>query len=300
MGTPDFAVPCLERLIKDGHNVCAVFTKPDKPKGRGYEISQSPVKKVAVDFKIPVYQPLKLKDDKILESVTNLNPDLIVVVAYGKILPKEILSVPKFGCVNIHGSLLPRYRGAAPIQWAVIDGQETTGVTAMYMDEGLDTGDIIKTAETKIGQDETSGELFGRLCILGANLLSETVESISNADVTRKKQNESEATYSKMLDRSLSEIDWSKDAKSIHNLVRGLNPWPSASTKVRNKILKIHKTKLINETCKESPGKIIAFNPVKVVCGSGSVIELIEVQYEGKKKMSATDFFRGHRDILNF
>lgn len=299
MGTPDFAVPCLEKIYSDNHDVCAAFTNPDRPKGRGYKLVCSPVKVKALELGIKVFQPESLRDQDVVKTISNLNPDVIVVVAYGKILPESILSIPKYGCVNVHASLLPKYRGAAPIQWSIINGENLTGVTTMFMDKGLDTGDIIQQREVKIDPDETSGELFSRLCFMGADLLLETLDLIKSGNAIRTKQDESKATYSKILNKSFSNIDWSKSAVEIHNLVRGLNPWPGALTIAGGKKLKIHKTKvcLSSSTSKKPAGSIESYDPVYVVCGDSRLLELVEVQYEGKKRMSAVDFFRGHSDI---
>lgn len=299
MGTPDFAVPCLERIHSDNHEICAVFTNPDKPKGRGYKLVYSPVKVKALELGIKVFQPESLRSEDVVKTISNFNPDVIVVVAYGKILPQSILSIPKYGCVNVHASLLPKYRGAAPIQWSILNGENLTGVTTMFMDKGLDTGDIIQQKEVKIDPDETSGELFSRLCLMGADLLSETLDLIESGNALRTKQDESKATYSKILNKSFSNIDWSKSAVEIHNLVRGLNPWPGALTLAGGKKLKIHKTKVCDSTSnlKKVAGSIESYDPVYVVCGDNRLLELVEVQYEGKKRMSAIEFFRGHSDI---
>ena len=293
MGTPSFAVPCLERLLKSDDEVVAVFTQPDKKVGRKQTLTPPPVKELAQNGGIPVYQPTSLRNDEAVERVALLRPDLIVVVAYGKILPKAILELPPLGCVNVHGSLLPKYRGAAPIQWSVINGEAVTGVTTMYMDEGLDTGDIILKSETPVGRDETSGELFERLSLMGADLLVETIEKIKLGCAPREKQNDAEATYAPMLDKSLSNINWGESAEKIHNLVRGLNPWPVAATTLEGKTLKIYKTCLFEPREWTQPGQIISVNPFVVGCGGGTVLEILEVQMESKKRMSAEDFCRG-------
>lgn len=302
MGTPDFAVPCLEMMHDNGHDVCAVFTNPDKPKGRGYEVMPSPVKKKAVELGLKVFQPLSLKDCEVTDIISEYGPDVIVVVAYGKILPESILSIPKFGCVNVHASLLPKLRGAAPIQWAIINGEIETGVTTMFMDKGLDTGDIIQQRKTAIGSDETAGELFDRLCIMGANLLLETLDLIESGRVSRTKQKEVEATYSKLLNKTFSNIDWNNNAITIHNQVRGLNPWPGASTSAGGKLLRIHRTKVTDLKSKKNndPGVIESYDPVLVSCGEGDLLELLEVQCQGKKRMFAVEFFRGHMNIKKF
>lgn len=294
MGTPEFAVPCLENIIKAGYEVCGVFTQPDKPKGRGYTLTPPPVKVCALSHDIKVFQPTKMKDGTAFEVLRDLNPDIIVVVAYGKILPKDIIDLPKYGCINVHGSLLPKYRGAAPIQWSVINGEKVTGITTMYMDEGLDTGDMLQKAETEIEEDETSGELYDRLSVMGAELIVKTLRAIEKGEVSRERQNDDESTYSPMLKKSMSIIDWSKSAQSVHNLVRGLNPWPTASTKLGGKTLKIHKTRIFNGRS-DAAGKVVSIEPLVVCCGDGNCVELVEVQIEGKKKMLASDFCRGNK-----
>ena len=293
MGTPSFAVPCLERLLKSDDEVVAVFTQPDKKVGRKQTLTPPPVKELAQNGGITVYQPTSLRRDEVVERVASLRPDLIVVVAYGKILPKAILELPPLGCVNVHGSLLPKYRGAAPIQWSVINGEAVTGVTTMYMDEGLDTGDMILKAETPVGRDETSGELFERLSLMGADLLVETIEKIKLGCAPREKQNDAEATYAPMLDKSLSNINWGESAEKIHNLVRGLNPWPVAATTLEGKTLKIYKTRLFEPREWTQAGQIISVNPFVVGCGGGTALEILEVQMESKKRMSSEDFCRG-------
>lgn len=294
MGTPDFAVPCLKAIIDAGHKVNGVFTQPDKRKGRGYELSSPPVKILAQENSIEVYQPATLKSEDTLELLKTLNPDIIVVVAYGKILPESIINLPKYGCINVHGSLLPKYRGAAPIQWSVIDGEKVTGVTTMFMDKGLDTGDMLLKRETLIDENETSGELYERLSKIGAELLIETLEKLEKNELVRQKQNDSESTYAKMLDKSLSPIDFNRTAKEIHNLVRGLNPWPIAKAELDGKNLKIYRTKITNDA-EGVPGEIKSVNPVIVCCGEGTALELVEIQFDCKKRMNAVDFFRGYR-----
>lgn len=294
MGTPGFAVPCLESLIKAGHNICGVFTQPDKPKGRGHKLTAPPVKEVAIKNNIEVFQPDKIRNAETLSIIKGLEPEIIVVVAYGKILPKEIIDYPKYGCVNVHASLLPKYRGAAPIQWSIINGEKTTGVTTMYMNEGLDTGDMLLKSSTIINDDETSGDLHDRLSFIGADLILKTLNEISKGTIKRKKQNDDEASYSPMLDKSLCNIDWNKAAINIHNLVRGLNPWPTASTILNGNILKIHKTKVSNIKG-GSPGEIISLNPFVVSCSGDTSLEILELQLLGKKRMSSEEFLRGHK-----
>lgn len=292
MGTPDFAVPCLQRIIDMGHKVTGVFTQPDKPKGRGMELAPPPVKELALKYGITVYQPEKLRDGTALEILRKLEPDLIVVVAYGRILPKEILMLPPLGCVNVHGSLLPKYRGAAPIQWSVINGDAVTGVTTMYMDEGMDTGDMILKSETAIGEDETAGELFDRLCGIGADCLEETLKLIGEGRAPRTPQDHGQATHAPMLEKKMGEIDFGKSAGELHNLIRGLSPWPGAYTKFGGKLLKIHGTKPVQQS--GQPGEILDAERAVIACGSGA-IELLVVQPEGKARMSGAEFLRGRR-----
>lgn len=295
MGTPDFAVPNLQSLINSEHEVVGVFTQTDKPKGRGYVLTAPPVKELALKYNIPVFQPKTLKNNiEVLEILKELCPDVIVVVAYGKILPKEIIEFPKYGCINVHGSLLPKYRGAAPIQWAVINGEKKSGVTTMYMDEGLDTGDMILKAETEIGENETAGELYDRLSLMGADLLIETIKAIEGKSAKREKQNDEESTYAHMLTKELCLIDWNKPSDEVHNLIRGLNSWPIAITMFKGKRLKIYKSRISSLKGKK-PGEIVSVYPLVVSCKDNSSIELTEVQAEGKKRMSAEDFARGHR-----
>lgn len=291
MGTPDFSVKSLERLIEDGHNVMAVYTKADAPKGRKMVLTPSDVKVCALEHNLTVYTPSTFKDEEEVNRLKELNPDLIVVVAYGKLLPKSVLDIPKLGCINVHGSILPKWRGAAPIQWTVLSGDEIGGVTTMYMNEGLDTGDIILTKEVKVGENETSGELFDRLCLVGAELLSETIEAIKAGNAPRIPQNNDEATYASMLSKEISEIDFSKSAKDVHNKVRGLSPWPSAQSKLFGKRVKILETRV----CKKQgeAGKVISNNPLVVACGEDSV-EIVRLQPEGKRAMTSCDYLKGH------
>lgn len=294
MGTPEFAVPCLQALIDEKYDVVGVFTQPDKPKGRGYNLTPPPIKELALKYSLPVFQPQKMREEETINSLKLLKPDLIVVVAYGKILPKEILEIPPFGCINVHASLLPKYRGAGPIQWSVINGEEETGVTTMYMDVGLDTGDMIIHNSLKIGENETAGELHDRISLLGAETLVKTLKLIENKEITRTKQDDSLATYAPMLDKNLCEIDFSKDAKVIHNLIRGLSPWPVATTKLNGKTLKIHRSIYVDKKASSIFGEVIENDGrIIVSCGDGC-IEILELQLEGKKRMNASDFLRGH------
>ena len=291
MGTPDFAVKSLQQIIADGHNVQAVYTKADAPKGRKMVLTPSDVKICALEHNLTVYTPSTLKEDAEVERLKALNPDLIVVVAYGKLLPKSVLEIPKYGCVNVHGSILPKWRGAAPIQWTVLSGDEYGGVTTMYMNEGLDTGDIIFVKKVKVGENETSGELFDRLCVDGAELLSETIKAIEAGTAPRIPQNNDEATYATMLSKELSEIDFSKSAVEVHNKVRGLSPWPSAQSKLFGKRIKILETRLSDK--KGEAGKVICTAPLTVACGEGSV-EILRLQPEGKRAMDSSDYLLGH------
>ena len=292
MGTPDFAVPCLQRLLEDGHEVPAVFTQPDKPVGRHAVLTPPPVKQLALSHGIPVYQPTKMRDGTVAALLRELAPDCLVVVAYGRILPQEILDVPPRGCVNIHGSLLPRYRGAAPIQWSVIRGETVTGVTSMFMDAGMDTGDIIDTLTTPIGENETAGELFERLAPLGARLLSTTLAAIADGTVTRRPQNGAEATMAPMLEKAMGRLDLTRPAQELHNQVRGMNPWPGAFCTAGGKTLKIHETRVAAGS--GAPGTLLCADPVTVACGEGA-LQLVTVQPEGKPRMTAEAWLRGAR-----
>ena len=292
MGTPDFAVPCLQRLLEDGHEVPAVFTQPDKPVGRHAVLTPPPVKQLALSHGIPVYQPTKMRDGTVAALLRELAPDCLVGVAYGRILPQEILDVPPRGCVNIHGSLLPRYRGAAPIQWSVIRGETVTGVTSMFMDAGMDTGDIIDTLTTPIGENETAGELFERLAPLGARLLSTTLAAIADGTVTRRPQNDAEATMAPMLEKAMGRLDLTRPAQELHNQVRGMNPWPGAFCTAGGKTLKIHETRVAAGS--GAPGTLLCADPVTVACGEGA-LQLVTVQPEGKPRMAAEAWLRGAR-----
>lgn len=293
MGTPDFAVPCLRRLMEDGHEIAGVFTQPDKPKGRKQILTMPPVKALALEYHIPVFQPQKMRDGSAYSILKDLAPELIVVVAYGKILPEDILNLPRYGCLNIHGSLLPAYRGAAPIQWAVLNGEKTAGVTAMQMDAGLDTGDMIQSVQTEIGANETAGELYERLSRLGASLLSQTITDIAAGRAKRTPQDDSLSSYAPILSKELSPIDWHKSAVAVHNQVRGLSPWPTACTRLDGKTLKIHRAVLAGPG-KGEPGTVVTENPLTIACGDGNMVKILELQYEGGKRMEAEAFVRGH------
>ncbi len=294
MGTPDFAVPSLKAIIDEGYEVSCVFTQPDKPKGRNKQLSAPPVKIFAESRGIKVLQPKSLKDDETLSQLKELSPDIIIVVAYGKILPESILSLPKYGCINVHGSILPKYRGSAPIQWSVINGEKVTGITTMYMDKGLDTGDILLVEKTEIGANETSGELYDRLSEMGSKLIVKTIKEIEKGNVNRIKQDDSQSTHAPMLEKSMGIIDWNKKSDIVHNLVRGMNPWPVASTKLDNKSIKVYKTE-ISDKKSTFAGEIVSISPFIVGCGEGTSVRLLEVQMEGKKRVSADEFVRGYR-----
>lgn len=291
MGTPDFAVPSLENIAKV-HNVQAVFTQPDKPVGRKMVLTPPDVKVCAEKLGIPVYQPVKLKDSDSYEIIKELNPDVIVVVAYGQILPENILNIPKYGCINVHGSLLPKYRGAAPIQWSVLNGDKVTGVTTMYMEKGLDTGDILETKEYEIGINDTAGEVFDTLAEMGGKLILDTLEKAEKGQLHPVKQDDSKSSYAKMLDKSMCNIDFSKSNLQVHNQVRGLSPWPVASTKLNGKVLKIFETRLAEG--KGKPGEILNTNPLTIACGEGAVV-VNTVQLQGKKRMDSKAFLQGHK-----
>ena len=292
MGTPDFAAESLERLTQTNHEIVGVFTQPDKPQGRGYKLVAPPTKKLALEKGIPVYQPDKMRDGTALAILKELKPDLIAVVAYGKILPKDILELPKYGCINVHASLLPYYRGAGPIQWSVINGEKTTGVTTMFMGEGLDTGDTIIKQETPIGPNETYGELHDRLAKIGGELLAVTIEEIEKGRVMRFPQEEEYATYAPMLNKQIAKIDFNKPAQEIHNLIRGLNPWPVAHTTFSGKLMKVYKSVMTEGS--GVPGTVLDKKKLIVACGEGA-LELLEVQLEGGKRMSGEDFQRGRK-----
>ncbi len=292
MGTPEFAVPCLERLIADGHEVVLAVTQADKPKGRGYTLTPPPVKVCAMSHGVEVYQPDSLKNNpEALERLASCRPDVGIVVAYGRLLPQAALDIPRYGCINVHASLLPKYRGAAPIQWAVLNGEKESGVTTMQMDAGLDTGDMLLTRRCAIPPDMTAGELHDRLSMDGAAVLSDTLKALEAGNLSPVKQ-EGESCYAPMLSRELSVIDWKRPAADLHNQVRGLNPWPSASTRLRGKILKIHRSQ-VGEPTEAVPGTVVKQSPFTIACGGGGSLELLEVQYEGAKRMAGTDFLRG-------
>ena len=292
MGTPDFAVPSLQALIDAGHDVCAVYTQPDKPQGRKQILTAPPVKTLALAHDIPVFQPNTLKNEDEQARLRELAPEVIIVVAYGKLLPKAVLDIPPHGCINVHGSLLPRWRGAAPIQWAVIAGDEMAGVTTMQMAEGLDTGDMLLTYETKVGEKETAGELFDRLAQSGAELLTQTLVKLD--EITPRPQDDAQSCYAHMLDKQMAVIDWNKSAHEIDCLIRGLNPWPIALTTLSGERLKVFAAEKANGN--GEPGTVLEADPKKgltVACGEGA-LKLTEIQLVGGKRMKANDFLRGH------
>lgn len=292
MGTPTFAVPTLKKLYENGHNILGVFTQTDKPKGRGMKLAFSPVKEFAVDHNLTVYQPNSLKKETEIYTpiLQELNPDVIVVVAYGKILPPEVLCIPKLGCINVHGSLLPKYRGAAPIQWTVLNGDKFGGVTTMLMSEGMDTGDMLLKASVEVGKNETASELYDRLSFVGADLLIETLEKLDT--ITPEKQNEAEATLAPMLSKEMCQIDFNKDAKSVHHQICGLSDWPCAVCLLDGKRLKVYRSEIVDEKCTHEAGKVIDEKNFIVACGVGAV-KFVEIQAEGSRRMNSSDYLRG-------
>ena len=296
MGTPDFAAVSLQRLLDERFDVVGVFTQPDKPKNRGMKLQPSPVKEIALAAGLPVFQPAKMRDGTALADLQSLQPDILVVVAYGRILPDDLLAAAPYGAVNVHGSLLPKYRGAAPIQWAVLNGDAVTGVSTMYLDREMDTGDVIYTAQTPVGEFETAGELFDRLKTLGAELLAETVRKIASGSVIRVPQNEADATYTKMLDKNMSPIDWNKSPREIVKHICGLNPWPVATTELGGVSFRVFGAEYTDTRTALAPGKIISAGKagIEVACGGGRSLRITEVQAAGKKRMSAAAFLLGH------
>ena len=295
MGTPEFAVPCLEALIKNGHQVCGVVTQPDKPAGRGHKLTPPPVKVLAQENGIEVFQPETLRDFAFKDELERLNPEMIVVVAYGRILPEYVLNFPKYGCVNMHASLLPKYRGAGPIQWAVINGEKKTGITSMLMEKGLDTGDMLLKVETEIGEYETAGELHDRLMVMGADLLIETIIQAEKGELNPEKQCDEESCYAPMLNKDTAKIDWSRSAKVVLNLIRGMNPWPIAHTLYKGETMKIYKAE-IGRNAKGRTGEILKAdeNGIEILCGDGCSIIASEVQFLGSKRMQVRDYLNGH------
>ncbi len=295
MGTPDIAATCLKRILEAGSQVVGVYTQPDRPKGRGMKMVYSPVKEVALEHDIPVLQPENFRDEETVETLRALQPDVIAVVAYGRILPQKVLDIPPKGCINIHASLLPAYRGSAPYQWAVLDGLKETGVTAMYLCREMDAGDMIATAKTPIGPNETAGELLDRLAVLGADLLKDTLSRMAEGEIKGTPQDASQATYAPMLDKSMCPIDWTQPAQKIHDKVRGLHPWPVATTEIQGTKFKIHATVMTEEETTAAPGTILGLTKTGLLmaCGEG-VLEIRTLQAEGGKRMAAPDYFRGH------
>ena len=294
MGTPDIAATCLKKILADGFEAVGVYTQPDRPKGRGMKLVASPVKEVALAAGIPVLQPENFREEETVEALRELKPDICAVVAYGRILPQKVLDVPTFGCINIHASVLPKYRGSAPYQWAVLDGLPETGVTAMYLCREMDAGDIIDVSKTPIGENETAGELLDRLAVLGAELLSKTLSRFEKeGKVPGVPQNPDAVSYAPMLDKTMCPIDWNKTAQQVHNHVRGLHPWPVATMVLQGKTFKVHDTRVVPGS--GAPGQILGLTKtgLTIACGEGAV-EITSLQAEGGKRMAAPDYFRGH------
>ena len=293
MGTPDIAATCLKKIIADGFEVVGVYTQPDRPKGRGMKMVFPPVKDVAIAHNIPVFQPENFREDETVEQLKALQPDVVAVVAYGRILPQRVLDIVPQGFINIHASVLPQYRGSAPYQWAVLDGLTETGVSAQFMVHAMDAGDVVGVAKTPIGPDETAGELLDRLAVLGADLLSETLAKYEKKELIPVPQDESKVTMAPMLDKSMCPIDWTKTAQQIHDKVRGLHPWPVATMELKGAKFKVHATKIVPGH--GQPGEILGVTKtgLKIACGDGA-IEVTSLQAEGGKRMAAPDYFRGH------
>lgn len=296
MGTPDFAAGSLKKLIDEKFEIAAVFTQPDKPRNRGMQLSFSPVKELALQYDIPVYQPVTVRDGETADIIRALAPDILVVVAYGKILPDDVLSIAKYGAINVHASLLPKYRGSAPIQWAVLNGDKTTGVSTMYLASEMDTGDIIYSEETEIGEFETSGELFDRLMVLGADVLVKTLRDIEAGTAPRILQEHDKASYVKMLDKSICPIDWSKSPREVIKWIYGLQPWPVATMNIENATFKVYSAEYTDNSTEKSPGTIVYAGKkgIEIACGNGQTIMVTELQAPGKKRMKAADYLLGH------
>lgn len=295
MGTPDFAAGSLKALIGN-HDVAAVFTQPDRPKGRGQKVQYNQVKSLALEHGIPVYQPIRIKKEpEAVNAIRDIQPDIIVVVAFGQIIPKEVLDMPRFGCVNVHASLLPELRGAAPINWAIVRGYNKTGVTTMLMNEGIDTGDMLLKSDVEIREDETAEELHDELMKIGAELLLETLDGLEKGNITPEKQDDSKSNYAPMLSKELGHIDWNKDCKSVHNLIRGVTPWPGAYCYYEDKMIKIWKAKVFSENKSKTPGEIISVSKegIEVACGVGSIL-IMELQEVGSKRMDINSYLNGH------
>ena len=296
MGTPDFAAASLQKLIDEKYDIAAVFTQPDKPRNRGMSLFFSPVKELALQNGLDVYQPTKLRDGSFTELLRSLKPDVLVVVAYGRILPEDALSVPTYGAVNVHSSLLPKYRGAAPVQWAVLNGDTVTGVSTMFLAPEMDTGDVIFTEKTEIGEFETSGELFDRLMVMGAELLHKTLRAIENGTAPRSKQDESQASYVTMLDKSMSPIDWSRSPREIVKHICGLQPWPVATTEIGGLTFRIFKAEYTDTVTDKAPGTVVAADKrgIEIACGGAHTLLITELQAPGKKRVRAADYLLGH------
>lgn len=295
MGTPEIAAVCLEKIIADGFEVVGVYTQPDRPRNRGMKLTFSPVKEVALAHNLPVFQPENFRDEETVAQLRSLSPDVVAVVAYGQILPQTVLDIPPRGCINIHASLLPKYRGSAPYQWAVLDGQQETGVTAMYLCREMDAGDMIDSASTPIGADETAGELLDRLTVLGADLLSRTLKRMTEGTVPATPQDSSLVTYAPMLNKEMCPIDWTKTAQQVHDHVRGLNPWPIATAQLGGKRFKVYTTAVVAGDTDKTPGTVLGLTKtgLQIACGEG-IVEIRVLQAEGGKRMGAPDYFRGH------
>lgn len=291
MGTPDFAVPSLARLLECGHEVPAVFTQPDKPAGRGHKLTPPPVKKLAAAQGLTVYQPDTLRDEQVQKMLRDLAPDVIAVVAYGKLLPPQVLEIPRLGCVNVHGSLLPKYRGAAPIQWSVLNGDSEAGVTTMYMAQGLDCGDMILKESVALGKEETSGELYERLAPIGADLLIKTLDLLEKGNAPREKQDDALSSTAPMLTKQMARLDFTQSAEQLIRLINGMNPWPVAHTLLDGNLLKVYRARPADGH--GAPGEVLAAKGFAAACGQGA-LELLEIQAQGSKRMAAADYLRGH------
>lgn len=297
LGTPDFAAGSLNKLIENNYEIAGVFCQPDKAKGRGLDVSYSPVKTLALEHNIPVYQPAKMRDGEALAIMQELKPDIMVVVAYGKILPDDILEVPPLGAINVHGSLLPQYRGAAPIQWSVINGDKKTGVTTMYLATEMDSGDTIYSEETEIGEFETSGELYDRLTLIGADLLIKTLKDIEAGTAPRTPQDHSKATYVTMLDKTMCPIDFNNTPRAVVKKIYGLQPWPVATAEIGGETLRVFGAAYSENKTEKAPGEVVSTgkNGIEIACADGTAVYITEVQAPGKKRMSSTDYLRGHK-----
>ena len=293
MGTPDIAATCLKKILADGFEVVGVYTQPDRPKGRGMKMVFSPVKEVALAHDLPVFQPENFRQEETVQQLRDLKPDICAVVAYGRILPQKVLDVPTYGCINIHASILPQYRGSAPYQWAVLDGQKETGVSAMYLVREMDAGDVIEISKTPIGENETAGELLDRLAVQGADLLSKTLTRFTQGPVPATPQDPAKVSFAPMLEKTMCPIDWTKTAQQVHDHVRGLHPWPVATMQLQGKLFKVHETRVVPGS--GQPGQILGLTKTGLVmaCGQGAV-EIRSLQAEGGKRMAAPDYFRGH------